>query len=135
MDIDFRDKREQRKFGLLVGGIIILIGSARWAFHGFESLPIYWWWVGTTLALLGLIIPIALQPVLFAWLKLAKALNWLITHLLLITLFYIVITPLGIGYRLLKEDPLHRAWLPDAESYWDDVDVQPKTIDEFRRQF
>ena len=37
--IDYTDKKEQRKFGLLVGAVFIIIGAIRWAIHGFVGIP------------------------------------------------------------------------------------------------
>ncbi len=135
LQIDYKDRKEQRKFGLLVGAVIIAIGTLRWVFHGFVGIPYVWWGVGSALIFLGLIIPKSLQPVFYLWLKLAEALNWVITRLFLLIVFYLVITPSGILYRLLKGDPLNRQWLPKEQTYWDEVEVQPENIDEFRRQF
>jgi len=34
------------------------------------------------------------------------------------TLFFLVITPVGLVLRLLARDPMERRMLPEAESYW-----------------
>ncbi len=135
LKIDYTDKKEQRKFGLLVGAVFIIIGAIRWAIHGFVGIPYIWWGIGGTLILLGILFPKILQPVFFLWMKLAEALNWVMTRLFLFVAFYLVITPTGILYRLFKEDPLNRQWLSKDVTYWNDVEMQPENIDEFRRQF
>jgi len=135
LKVDYKDRKEQRKFGILVGAIIILIGILRWVIHGFAFIPYLWWIIGGIVLFLGLLLPIVLQPIFFLWIKLADALNWAMTRLLLFLVFYLVIVPIGICYRLFKEDPLHRQWLSKNETYWDAVEVQPQNIEEFRRQF
>lgn len=135
LKLDYTEKKEQRKFGLLVGSICIAIGIIRWFIHGFETIPYIWWTTGSILILLGLVCPKILQPILFLWLKLAEALNWIMTRLFLLITFYLIITPTGILYRLIKGDPLNRQWLPKDQSYWEEVEVQPENIEEFRRQF
>jgi len=133
--MDYRDKKEQRKFGLLVGPVFIIIGLIRWAIHGFIGIPYVWLGVGSVLILFGLIYPKVLQPVFFLWIKLAEALNWFMTRLFLVVSFYLIITPTGLFYRLFKGDPLNRQWLSKDETYWDEVEMQPENIEEFRRQF
>ncbi|MCX8066199.1 MAG: SxtJ family membrane protein [Candidatus Hydrogenedentes bacterium] len=135
INIDYRDKREQRKFGLLIGSIFLVLGTIRFALHGFCLSAQILGGIGIVLILLGLIFPPALMPLFFLWLKIAEALNWVITKLLLLMVFYLILTPTGILYRVFKGDPLNRKWEPDRQSYWEEVDVQPKNIDEFRRQF
>lgn len=135
LKIDYKDKKEQRKFGLLVGVVFIIIGTIRWAIHSFVGIPYIWWGIGGVLIILGAIFPKILQPLFFLWIKLAEALNWLMTRLFLIIAFYLVITPTGILYRLLKGDPLNRQWLSKDKTYWDEVEAQPENIEEFRRQF
>lgn len=133
--MDYTDKKEQRKFGLLVGVLFIIIGAIRWAIHGFVGIPYIWWGIGGILILLGILFPKILQPVFFLWMKLAEALNWVMTRLFLLIAFYLVITPTGILYRLFKEDPLNRKWLSKDMTYWNEVETQPENIEEFRRQF
>ncbi len=135
LKIDYKDKKEQRKFGILVGAVFIIIGLIRWAIHGFVGIPYIWLGVGGTLIVLGLLIPKVLQPLFFLWIKLADVLNWLMTRFFLLVAFYLVITPIGILYRLFKGDPLNRQWLSKDTTYWDEVEVQPENIEEFRRQF
>ncbi len=135
LKIDYKDTNEQRKFGLLVGAVFIIIGLIRWAIHGFVGIPYVWLGIGGILILFGVIYPKALQSVFFLWMKLAEALNWLMTRLFLLVTFYLIITPTGILYRLFKGDPLNRQWLSKNETYWDEVEIQPENIDEFRRQF
>lgn len=135
INIDHRDKREQRKFGLLVGGIFLLLGVIRYVLHGFCLSAQIFGGIGIALILFAFVLPIALMPILFIWLKIAEVLNLIITHLLLLIIFYLVVTPLGIIYRVLVGDPLNRKWEPERESYWEEVEVQPQNIDEFRRQF
>lgn len=135
LKIDYTDKKEQRKFGLLVGAVFIVIGMIRWAIHGFVGIPYIWWGIGGTLILLGILFPKILQPVFFLWMKLAEVLNWIMTRLFLFIVFYFIITPTGILYRLIKGDPLNRKWLSKDMTYWDEVEMQPENIEEFRRQF
>ena len=135
INIDYRDRKEQRKFGLVIGGIFLLLGVVRFIFHGFCLSAQILGGIGIVLIILGLVIPPSLMPLFFIWLKVAELLNLIITHLLLFIVFYLILTPIGILYRLFVGDPLNRKWESERESYWEEVEVQPQNIDEFRRQF
>ncbi len=135
INIDHRDKKEQRKFGLVVGGLFLILGIVRFLLHGVCLSAQIFWGIGLALIVLGLLLPIILMPLLFIWIRVAEGLNWIITHLLLLIVFYFVLTPIGILYRLFVDDPLNRKWEPHRESYWEEVEVQPQNIDEFKKQF
>ena len=44
--------------------------------------------------------------------------GWVVTHLVLATIFYGLITPMGAIMRLFGRDRLHRSFDASAESYW-----------------
>jgi hypothetical protein len=52
-----------------------------------------------------------------AWMKLARALAWVNSRILLSATYFFVLTPMGIARRLLGADPLDRRG-PRRESYW-----------------
>lgn len=128
--IDPRDKREQRKFGLLVAVVLCGIGAIRsWVSH---EPAIGLFSVALVFLALAVACPRALGPVLLVWMKIATALNWLMTRLLLGLAFVLLITPFGLAIGLFGLDPLKRKWMPEAETYWEDAEEQPA---EFRRYF
>lgn len=109
--------RAQREFGLLVGGILVLL-SGWWLYRGKFTvaaevlLPL-----GATLVLLGLLWPRALVLPNKAWMLLAEALSFVTTRLILALVFFLVVTPIGIAKRLMGWDPLGRRGAR-RESYW-----------------
>ncbi len=137
LNINTNDKSEQRKFGLVVGAAFILLGLVRWAFHGFDmaALPSILWAIGTVLMVLGAIAPTLLKPVFIAWIKLAEVLNFIMTHVLLTIIFYLIITPIRLVFVVSKEDSMRRKWLPDGETYWEEAEEQPEEFDRYRQQF
>lgn len=135
IDIDTSSKKEQRKFGLVMAVAISVLGLVRYAFHGFAQFPLWFFMVAAIFALLGLIAPRALRPVLAGWIKFAIALNWLMTRVLLGIAFFLMITPVRFIIHFFGEDPLKRKWLPDAPTYWEEPEEQPEDFDRYRNQF
>lgn len=108
--------KDLRKFGLLVGAVFFLIGL--WLrFRGKPAHP--WFWTpGAALILLGVVWPRALRQVYLAWMTLAMALGYVVSHIILTVFFFLVITPIGLLARLAGKDFLGLKLDRDATSYW-----------------
>jgi hypothetical protein len=52
------------------------------------------------------------------WSLLFLPLAWSISTLLLVLVYYGVLTPIGLALRTLGRDPMHREFDRDATSYW-----------------
>jgi len=109
--------RAQREFGLLVGGIFVLL-SSWWLYRGkFTVLAEVLLPLGALLVLLGLFWPRALVLPNKAWMLLAEGLSFVTTRLILGLVFFLVVTPIGIVKRMMGWDPLGRRGAR-RESYW-----------------
>lgn len=72
-------------------------------------------------------------PVYWAWMGLAFVMGNIMSRLVMALIYYIVITPLGMGMRLLGRDSLHLK-RKGQRSYW--VDISPeRDKSEYERQF
>lgn len=97
----------ERSFGLSVGGVCL--GIALWtAWRGRTTLA-------TVLAIVGavLIVAGAAAPSLLAlpsrwWYRLAHALGWVNTRVLLTLMFLLIVIPVGLLLRLIGREPLAR---------------------------
>ena len=135
MNIDVTDRKEQRKFGIVMAVAITVLGLIRWAIHGFAILPVNLFGVAAAFLALGLVAPPVLRPVLIVWMKFAEALNWAMTRILLTLAFFILIIPVRVIMKIVGFDPLNRAWDPTAATYWEDADDQPKEFERYLDQF
>jgi len=134
MALDATDRKEQRRFGVLVGGVLMAIGLFRWWRHGGEA-PVWVLAVAAALIVLGLVLPRSLRWPLHVWFKLALALNWVMTRVLLALAFTLLITPTRFLVKWFGEDPLKRDWLPDADTYWEEPDEQTDELERYLNQF
>ena len=87
---------------ILIGIILFLVS----AFLYFYSKDYYQtlFFIASGFFGLGLIIPISLKPAYLVWMSFAVILGWIMTRVILSSLFYLIITPIGIITRLLGED-------------------------------
>ena len=83
------------------------------------------------IGLLGLLWPRMIRPVYVGWMILAFPIGWTVSQAMLAVMFYGLFTPIGLLFRLIGRDPLHRARRGDLETYW-----SPKpSADDPRRYF
>lgn len=108
--------RNLRKFGLLVGGVFLLLGG--WFFFRHKPVWPYLAAPGTVLLLVALLAPRALKRAYLGWMALALALGFVVSNALLTIFFFFVVTPLAFLARIFGQDFLSLRLRPDAESYW-----------------
>ena len=127
-----KNRREWRNFGLLVGGIFLLIGLWPAIFRGGE--PRIWAsGVGCALMGLGALIPQSLKPIYLVWMKVGHLLSWVNTRILLGVIFYGLITPMGIIMRLLGKGQMDLAHSGHLDTYR--VMRKPRSKDHMNYQF
>ena len=104
---------EDKKFGLsLFSAFILVAGLSLWRGH----LTISWvFGVAGVLTLAGLILAPGLLKYPRAGLR---AMGWFNGQLILVLVFYLVFTPVGVLMRIFKKDPLARRWNEKLNSYW-----------------
>jgi hypothetical protein len=69
------------------------------------------------------------------WLLLFAPLAWSVSTLLLVLIFYVVLTPIAVAFRLLGRDPLKREFDRNAPSYWVKRDETATEPSSYFRQF
>ncbi len=124
--------KELRKFGLIVGGIFLIIGGWPLVWRG-GDIRLWALWLGAILVPVGLVVPAALAPVFRIWMKVGHVLGWINTRIILGILFFGLITPMGIVMRLFGWDSMRRVLVRDAQTYR--VIRQPRPRSHMTRQF
>lgn len=110
------EKPVLRKFGLTLGVFLGLIGGgALWQESGIYP---YFFTAAAVLILLGIARPTSLSLVYKAWMGLAMCIGWFVTRVILLVLFYLVVTPLGLISRLCGRNSLNLGFDRKAEPYW-----------------
>ena len=65
-----------------------------------------------------LAVPAARRPIFLGWTGLAFPIGWVVSHLVLGAVFYLVFTPIGWLVRRINGDPLQRRFEASRPSYW-----------------
>jgi hypothetical protein len=126
-------KRDLRKFGLTVGGVLIVI--AAFLFYFEKPSAIYFVSIGGLLFITGIIFPQILKPLNKIWMGLAILLGFFMSRLILTILFYLVLTPISFIAKIVGKKFMILKYDKSAKTYWEKrTHIQKKPLD-YERQF
>jgi hypothetical protein len=109
-------RKELRQFGLLVGAIFTVIGLWPLVFRG-EPLRLWAIGIGGLLIACGGAFPFILAPIHKGWMWVGHILGWINTRILLGIVFYGLVTPIGIVFRLMGKDTMRQAFAESSTTY------------------
>jgi hypothetical protein len=126
-------RKELREFGLVVGGVILVIGG----FLLYRHRPAGPWFagVGAVLVAFGLVAPALLKPLQKVWMAFAVLMGWFMTRLILGALFYLVFTPIGLGARIFGHSFMPLQFDKSADTYWIRREKKERKKEDYERQF
>ena len=126
-------RTDLRKFGFTVGTMFLFIAIVLY-FTG-KTLFIYFGSIAVLLILLAAFYPEALKPVNKSWMILAIIMGWFMSRVILIILYYIILTPLALLLKITGKDFLKLKREKDITSYWEKRNkIKSEQID-YERQF
>ena len=110
------DRKGLRDFAFVTGGMIAgLFGLfLPWLFD--LNFPTWPWVLAPALFAVGLVGPMALQPVYKVWMRFGLIMSKFTTPLIMGLVFFLVITPIGLIRKLTSADAMARK-LDDGETY------------------
>ncbi len=119
--------------------IVFLIFSAIFGVLAWRNYPsiLSYAFIGVVLVILPIVAisPIILRPVFKLWLKVAHAVGWFNTQVLLSIVFVLIFIPTGFIMKLLRKDPMKRKMLAE-ETYWKPYELEGlKDKNRYERQF
>lgn len=74
--------------------------------------------VALSIGPLGLIRPEWVRPIYVGWMLVTFPIGWTISQVVLAVIFFGLLAPVGVGFRLSGRDPLGRARRSGQETYW-----------------
>jgi uncharacterized membrane-anchored protein YitT (DUF2179 family) len=126
-------KKDLRKFGITVGGVLLAIGVVLFYFE--KPSAIYFAVIGGLLILFGALFPKILKPLNRIWMSLAIILGFIMSRVILTILFYLVLTPIAILAKIVGKKFMVLKCDKSANTYWEKrTNIHKKQID-YDRQF
>jgi hypothetical protein len=126
-------RKDLREFGLLVGGILLLL--ALYGFFRHRPWAPHLLGIGAALVFLGAVLPGFLLPLQKAWMVLALLLGAVMSRIILSVLFYLVLTPIAVFARLIGKNFLELGFREKVDSYWVKRGPEGQGPDDSERQF
>src|SRR5262249_55930164 len=133
-DIPFApSSRTLRQFAGL--WVVFFGGLAAWNgwVRDHHTLALVFLAVAVAVGPLGLVWPQAIRWVYMGWLVLVFPIGWLVSQVILAGLFYGVITPIGLVFKLMGRDVLCRRPCADRDTYWTPKPAAPDAGSYFRQ--
>lgn len=112
--------KDLRWFGVLMCAALCVFAVVAWR-GGAPRAAAVLGGAGGIFLLAGLAAPLALGPVYRPWMRLAAAMGWVNTRILLGLMFFLVFTPIALVRRVLGRDPLDLRFddkTRAAPTYW-----------------
>ncbi len=127
-------KKEKRDIRIVFLVFCAIFGVLAW--RHYPSILSYAF-MGVVLVILPIaaFAPILLRPVCKLWMKLAHAVGWFNTQVILTVVFILIIIPTGLIMKLLRKDPMKRKIFTE-ETYWEPYELEGlKDKNRYERQF
>jgi hypothetical protein len=131
MDKLITDIRTLKKFGITMGSAFLVISAIVFFRHKYNVFPVLT--IAAVFFMAQAVTPVLLKPIYIIWMSLASALSWVNTRLILVVVFYLLVTPIGLIMRLFGKDLLSRNIDEDKITYW--VKKEPVSASSYERQF
>jgi carbamoyltransferase len=110
---------------LALAGVLMLASNRSF------RVPALLWTTAVLSVAVGLLRPTLMKPVYLLLTVVTWPVGWIVSHLLLIVVYYGIITPVGLVLRAMGRDSLPRSFDPALRSYW----VPRRRSDDPRRWF
>ncbi len=119
LEINFAPSKQELKwFGFLLAVFFSLVGGLIFWFGGNTTLTLVFCSIGVFLGVLYYAVPPLRHPMYIGWMRLLYPVGWLISHLLIGLVFYLLFTPIGLIMRVIGHDPLQRRRGRNVQTYW-----------------
>lgn len=111
-------RKQLTVFGLLWLAFFGFWGTASWLQAGIDCKAAVFWTLALTVPAAGLFRQEILRVVFLLSAYLTLPVGLTVSSVILLVIYYLVLTPIGIVARLAGHDPMHRKFDPDAATYW-----------------
>lgn len=109
-------KKDVRNFGIVVGIVILLLGTGC-KFYSNQPIKPYEVLISLLIIVISIIYPRLFYWPYRLWMFLGRALGWLNTHIILFIVYYAVVTPMALVMRFWGYDPLMLKFDHSIKSY------------------
>ena len=121
-----KKKSSEKSFGIVFSVVFLIISL--WPFLDGNQIRLPWLIASAILILLSFIKPESLRPFNLLWMKLGALLGKVVAPIVMLVIFFVVVTPIGIVLKIFKKDLLGLNF-SDHKSYWQKRKTNITTMD------
>ncbi len=128
-------RRELRQFaGIWFPAFFLLVGGFALYWGGSLSVVATIWMIVAPISVVGFFFPRFMRPIFVGWMYAVYPIGWFISHLILASIYYLVMTPVGLLIRAMGREPLQRHFDSSLPTYWI-VRRTDDRVESYLRQF
>jgi hypothetical protein len=127
--------RQLNQFGFIWLGFLTLFGVIAWLKLDAQTLAKVLWVLAVVVPVVGWLAPAFMRLVFVGMSYLAWPIGFVVSHVVLALVYYLVFTPIGLVMRLIGYDPMRRLFDPEAGTYWIARDPKASDAKRYFRQF
>jgi len=136
IEINWNPTRKQlNRFGFVWLGFLAVFGAVAFFKLHQSPLGIVLWVLAVAVPVVGWTMPRFMRLVFVGMSCLAWPIGFVVSHVVLAVVFYLVLTPIGLVMRLFGYDPMRRRFEPGESSYWTRRQETGVDSDRYFRQF
>ena len=134
-EIQFKPSRKVlRQFAVAWLVFLLAWAAHQWFARGHHQTGLVLSTLAVIVGGLGLIAPGTIRWVYIGCMIIAFPIGWVVSQVMLAVLFYCVITPVAVFFRLRRRDLLHRAPPGESASFWTTKSL-PQELRRYFRQY
>lgn len=111
-------QKELAWFGLMFLAFFGLIGGFVWWRLQAQTAAYTLWGVAAAVVAVYYAVPSLRRPIYLGWLYAAFPIGWVISHVVMGVIYFLVITPFALVFKLIGRDALEQKIDKNAKSYW-----------------
>jgi len=114
-------------FFIILGALLAMKGSTKASFFFFAF--------SAFLFTGGFLMPKVLYPVYIVITKVGHVIGWINTRIILLLIYYVIVTPIGVFMKILGKDNIKKKIKKDLASYWEEKDFVISDIEKLEKQY
>tara|TARA_B110000259_G_scaffold111149_1_gene126957 strand:+ start:525 stop:899 length:375 start_codon:yes stop_codon:yes gene_type:complete len=119
-------KSSEKSFGIVFSVVFLIVSL--WPVLDSNQIRLPWLIVSAILLLLSFLKPVLLKPFNLLWMKIGALLGKIVPPIVMLVIFFVIVTPIGIVLKIFKKDLLGLNF-SDHKSYWQKRKTNITTMD------
>ena len=128
-------RRQLMQFGLIWLVFFAGAGAMMWLRARSPGAAIGLWAAAVVVPVVGRAWPRFMRLVFLGMSYLAWPIGFVVSHVVLAVVYYLVVTPIGLVLRLAGHDPMGKRFDPEATTYWHPREKETSDPARYFRQF